>query len=365
MKPDPLVPYNELPLLPPAVDLEPKAVLRLALEAGRELAQLKGYCATLPNPNLLVNSLILQEAKSSSEIENIVTTHDAIYQAMALREAPVEPAAREVVDYRTALWKGYELLGRSGGITINLMLAVQQEIVHNNAGIRALPGTALKNGATGETVYTPPVGREVILRLLGNLEQYFNTGAGEVDPLLAMAVAHYQFESIHPFYDGNGRTGRILNILYLVQKGLLALPVLYLSRYIIRNRPRYYELLQAVRTDGAWQEWVSYLLEGVRETSASTCRMIASIRGLLEETIELSRRKLPKPTYSKELVEQLFVQPYTRIEHLVQAGIAERRTASKYLKQLEEIGVLSSRRLWRGTIYINRRLYSLLTEQNP
>ncbi len=365
MTTNPRVPCNDLPLLPPAVDLETRPILRLAVEANRELALLKGYCATLPSARLLVNSLILQEAKSSSAIENIVTTHDAIYQALAAPGAPAEPEAKEVINYRSALWKGHEQLSRAGAITVNLMVAVQQEIVGNAAGIRTLPGTALLNEATGQVVYTPPTGREVIQCLLDNLEEYLHHGAGELDPLIAMAVAHYQFESIHPFYDGNGRTGRILNILHLVQKGLLDLPVLYLSRYIIRHRPRYYDLLQRVRTEGAWPEWVTFMLEGVRETSAATYRLVAAIHDLLEQTVETCRRELPRAMYSKELVELLFVQPYARIEHLVSAGLAERRTASKYLKQLEAIGVLSSRKVWRDTIYVNRRLYALLTEQNP
>lgn len=339
--------------------------MRLAVKANRELALLKGYCATLPGARLLVDSLVLQEAKSSSAIENIVTTHDAIYRAMAVPGLQAEPGAKEVVNYRSAVWAGHEQLSRIGGITRNLILGIQREIVGNDAGIRTLPGTALLNEVTGQVVYTPPSGREVIRHLLDNLEEYLDRGAGELDPLIAMAVAHYQFESIHPFYDGNGRTGRVLNILYLVQKGLLDLPVLYLSRYIIRNRPRYYDLLQRVRTEGAWAEWVTFMLQGVRETSTATCGLIAEIRKLLDETIETCRRELPRAMYSKELVELLFVQPYTRIEHLVGRGLAERRTASKYLKQLEAIGVLASRKVWRDTIYINRRLYALLTEQDP
>jgi Fic family protein len=357
---DPEVPYNVLPRLPLAKDVESKEVLRQTARAHRLLGALKGYCASLPNAGLLVDSLILQEARSSSAVENIVTTQDLIYQA-ALSSAHADPAAKEVVDYRAALWAGYKLLRGQGGISVQSILMIQETLVHNNAGVRALPGTVLRNEASGRTVYTPPVGRDLILDLLANLERYLST-ADSTDPLVRMAVAHHQFESIHPFYDGNGRTGRILNILYLVHAGLLDLPVLYLSRQIIQRKDDYYRLLQAARVDGAWEEWVLFLLQAVEVTSQHTLTLMTAIRDLLESTVELCRARLPRTTYSRELVERLFVQPYVKTEHLVKAGIAERRTATKYLRQIEEIGVLKSFKVWKETIFVNRALYDLLQE---
>ena len=329
-------------------------------EAHSVLGKLNGFCGVLPNAGLLVDSLIVQEARSSSAIENIVTTQDEVYRAM-VSSGHLDPAAKEVVDYRSAVWKGFNLFKEKGVITANGIVTIQEMLVHNNAGVRALPGTALVNEATGETVYTPPAGRELILSLLGNLERYINTSDG-TDPLVKMAVVHHQFESIHPFYDGNGRTGRILNILFLAKAGLLDLPVLYLSREIIRRKADYYRLLQAVRTEGAWEEWVSFMLQAVEVTSAHTLDLIKAIRQLLDETTELCRLRLPRTSYSKELVELLFVQPYVKTEHLVRKGIAERRTAVKYLRQLEEIGVLRSFRVWRETLFVNHGLYDLLKE---
>ena len=360
MKFDPEAPYNELPFIPLSIDVETPAVLRQAARSHAVLGKLNGYCGTLPNAGLLVDSLIVQESRSSSAIENIVTTQDEIYRAMATH-GPLEPAAKEVVDYRAALWQGHELLKERGGITVNSLLQIQETLTHTNAGVRALPGTVLKHEGTGATIYTPPVGRERILGLLGNLETYMGSADG-VDPLVKMAVIHHQFESIHPFYDGNGRTGRILNILFLVKSSLLDLPVLYLSREIIRRKSDYYRLLQSVRTEDAWEEWVLFMLQAVEVTSIATLRLITAIRDLLEKTIDLCRSRLPRTSYSKELVERLFVQPYVKTEHLVKAGIAERRTATKYLRQLEELGVLDSFKAWRETIFVNRGLYDLLKE---
>jgi Fic family protein len=360
MKFDPLKPFNDLPLLPPAVDLESPAVLRQAAKSHGILGRLNGYCATFPNAAMLIDSLVIQEARSSSAIENIITTQDAMYRAMATGVLS-DPAAREVIDYREALWKGHRLLKSQGGVAVKAILAVQETIVHGNAGVRALPGTVLRNEATRKVVYTPPEGRQRIMTLLGNLEEYIGRDDG-IDPLIRMAVTHYQFESIHPFYDGNGRTGRILNILYLVQRGVLDLPVLYLSREIIERKEEYYRLLQEVRTRDAWEEWILFMLGAVERSSHNTLRLIMSIKDLLEKTLETCRSRLPRTTYSKELVERLFVQPYVKTEHLVKAGIAERRTATKYLRQLEEIGVLSSFKSWRETIFINTGLVKVLKE---
>jgi Fic family protein len=360
MKFDPAKPFNDLPLLPPSADLESSAVLRQAARTHGILGKLNGYCGMLPNAGMLIDSLIVQEARSSSAIENIITTQDAVYRAMATGGL-ADPAAKEVMEYREALWKGHRLLKAQGSIGVKAILTVQETIVHNDAGVRALPGTVLKSESTGKVVYTPPVGRERIMLLLGNLEEYIGHDDG-VDPLVKMAVIHYQFESIHPFYDGNGRTGRIVNILYLVQRGLLDLPVLYLSREIIERKTDYYRLLQEVRTRDSWEEWILFVLGAVERSSDHTLRLISSIKELLEKTIETCRSRLPRTTYSKELIERLFVQPYVKTEHLVKAGIAERRTASKYLRQLEEIGVLSSFKAWRETIFVNTGLVKALKE---
>lgn len=357
---DPCRPYNELPPLPPNTTIDTTRVLRAAIDANRELGRLSGYCSQLPNQEILLNSIVLKEARASSEIENIVTTQDELYRALAVEYGSVEPATKEVLNYRSAMWTGLKSLRASGLITTNLIEDVQRELEQNDAGIRRLPGTALVNDATGQAIYTPPDEETRIRDLLRNLEEYLNTEVHQVDPLIRMAVAHYQFESIHPFYDGNGRTGRIINILYLIKEGLLESPILYLSGHIIGNKSRYYELLQTVRTDDDWEEWVLFMLASVESTSVQTLRTIELIADLMESTITLARDRLPRSTYSKELIELLFVQPYTKIEHLVDAGIAERRTASKYLKQLEEVGILTSFKSWKETIYINHELMALL-----
>lgn len=357
-------PNNDLAKLPPDVNLETPRILKAAITANRELAHLKGYCSLLPNESILLNSIILQEARASSEIENIVTTHDELYRAMVVDYQSIEPATKEVLDYRAAIWKGFELLKKTESLTTNMIVSMQEVLEGNTAGIRTLPGTALVNDATGKTIYTPPDNEGTIRHLLANLEEYLNTEIHPVDPLIRMAVAHYQFESIHPFYDGNGRAGRILNVLYLVKEGLLDSPILYLSRNIIRDKGTYYRLLQEIRTKNAWEDWVVYVLGLVEGTAKETLETISQIVNLMDQTIEDARRRLPKTSYSKELVEAVFAQPYTKIEHLVQRGIAERRTASKYLQQLEELGIITSTKEWKQKIYINHRLVELLKKRS-
>jgi Fic family protein len=347
MKNDPEKPWNDLPLLPPAANLEPATVLRQAARTHGVLGRLCGYCATLPNAGMLVDSLVIQEARSSSAIENIVTTQDAVYRALA-SDGTSDPAAREVIDYREALWKGYRLLKSQGSMSVKSILAMQESIVHNDAGVRALPGTVLRNEKSGKVVYTPPNGRERIMALLSNLETYA-ARVDDIDPLVRMAVIHYQFESIHPFYDGNGRTGRLMNTLYL-------------SREINERKDAYYRLLQEVRTKDSWEPWILFVLEAVERSSNHTLQLIKGIVDVLEKTLETCRSRLPRTTYSKELVERIFVQPYVKSEHLVKAGIAERRTASKYLRQLEAIGILSSFKSWRETIFVNTGLVKVLKE---
>jgi Fic family protein len=352
-------PNNDLPLLPPNIEIDSKRVLNYAIKANRELARLKGYCSVLPNESILLDSIILKEATASSEIENIVTTQDELYKALISKQKIADPPTKEVLNYRSAMWVGYSEMQKNGLLTANIIKGIQAKLEGNTAGIRKLTGTRLTNDVAGEVVYTPPDNEDSINKLLKNLEHYINTD-DEVDDLVKMALIHYQFESIHPFYDGNGRTGRIINVLYLILKGLLDTPVLYLSSHIINHKSEYYTLLQEVRTKEKWEDWIIFMLAAIEKTSIETFRIITSIVSLLDKTIEKCKAKLPRTTYSKELIEQLYIQPYTKIEFLVKAGIGERRTASKYLKQLEEIGVLRSFQLWKETIYVNIELFDLL-----
>ena len=359
MKQDFSIPYNELPTLPPKADIESKRILNQAIKSNVELARLKGYCSLLPNETILLNSIVLKEARTSSEIENIITTQDNLYKALAETKTEIDTATKEVLNYRSAIWFGFNELAKKGFLSLNTILRIQSQLEGNNAGVRKLPGTSLMNDQTGEIIYTPPDDEKVILKLLSNLEKYINQ-ENKLDPLIQMSIIHYQFESIHPFYDGNGRTGRIINVLYLVQKELLRTPILYLSEYIIKHKDKYYELLQKVRIENAWEEWILFILKAVEATAKDTLDMISSIMQLMENTIDFCRNNLPKTTYSKELIELLFIQPYTKIEFLVKANLAERRTASKYLKQLKEIGVLESFKSGKETIYVNTKLYELL-----
>ncbi len=351
--------YNELPLLPPAGDVETKRLLKKSLSASRELAQLKGYCSLLPNQSILLNSIVLKEAKASSEIENIITTHDELYKALVLKESDISPATKEVLNYRAAMSRGISSMRKHDLITVRSIEEIQQELERNTAGIRRLPGTVLKNDVTGETIYTPPDDEEVIRRLLKNYEEFLNR-RDSLEPLIKMAIQHYQFESIHPFYDGNGRTGRILNVLYLVKEGLLDSPILYLSGWITKRKSDYYRLLQEVRTKDNWEDWIYFMLDAVEETAKTTLEITVSIKNLMDSQREKGKQELPKTTYSKELMELLFIQPYTKIDFIVKAGLAERRTASKYLKELEGIGILRSFKAWKETIYVNTELFELL-----
>jgi Fic family protein len=358
---DPKVPYNDLPPIPPKADIETKAVLKKVASAGRSLAELKGIGATIPNQAILVNSLVLREAKASSEIENIVTTNDALYKAFTAGSSRIDPATKEVLQYRTALWEGLGELKKRGLLTTNLFVRIVQTIVQNRAGIRVLPGTVIQNTKTGEVLYTPPLGEEVIRQKLRNLEEYIH-GTDETDPLIKLAIIHYQFEAIHPFSDGNGRTGRIINSLYLVQQGLLDLPVLYLSKYIIDKKSDYYKLLRAVTSKGEWEKWILYMLDAIETTARETRDKIDSIRDLLDATLETGKKKLPSRVYSKELIEILFSQPYTKARMLVDAGIAERKTASAYLRQLEKAGILRSKKSGKEVLFLNIRLFQLLSK---
>ncbi len=347
-------------LLPPEADLETKQVLKRLAGAHRALAELKGFADTMPNKNILINAVTINEAKDSSEIENIITTHDELFKAMSQPNYQ-NPAAKEVVNYRTALWKGYEAIKDTQILTSNMMVEIQQNIEKNRAGIRKLPGTVLKNEATGEVVYTPPSGEQEIMALLSNLERYMNDDHDGIDPLIKLAVIHHQFESIHPFYDGNGRTGRIINVLYLVLKELLDSPILYLSQYIIRNKASYYRLLQEVRTKGAWEEWILFMLDGIESTAIETLKLIKRINTLVEQTAEDILSALPK-IYSRELVDLLFFEFYTKTIYIEKGLRISRKTAVTYLSALEESGFLTSERMGRERIYLNKRLFEVVRQ---
>jgi len=356
-------PYNDLPQLPPGDEVETKAVLRACIEARAAVAELKQAGKLLPNQAVLINTIPLLEARASSEIENIVTTTDRLFQfAEPDMEAQADPATREALRYRTALRHGVEWLEKKP-LTTATAVAVCRTLLGVRLEVRRVPGTALVNQQTGQVVYTPPEGEALLRQLLANWERYLHEEDG-VDPLIRMAVGHYQFEAIHPFTDGNGRTGRILNLVYLVEQGLLEMPVLYLSRAIIRSKEQYYRRLLAVTTDGAWEDWIVYMLQALRETALWTTERIHAIRMLLEETAGYARTKAAG-AYSRELVELLFVQPYCRIRNVVEAGIAQRQTAAVYLKELAAAGILEEVKVGREKLFINPRLMRLLTRDDP
>lgn len=351
-------PYNDLPFLPPAAALETTAVLRRAITASRALAELKGAGHLIPNQSILINSIPLQEARLSSEIENIVTTQDALFRAAVEEPGRADAPTREVLRYRTALRRGYDAL-QTRPIDIDLIVEVCRVLSDGRATLRDQEPILIEDVAAGAAVYTPPRGRARIVALLQNLTDFL-VRPGDLDPLIRMAVAHYQFEAIHPFVDGNGRTGRILNILALAQAGLLDLPVLYLSRYIIRDKAEYYRRLRGVTECGEWEEWLLYMLAAVEETAHWTTGRILAIRELFEATTERCRRELPGRVYSKELVELIFTQPYVRIQTVMDAGLAQRDTASDYLRELERIGVLQSEKRGREVLYRHPVLLEVL-----
>ena len=352
--------FNNLPFLPPKqTSIETIKVLKQVSKSAVALAELKGLVKTLPNPNILINAVILKEAQASSEIENVITTQDKLYQALFANSEKPDLATKEVLRYRESLLKGTSLIKKKGFLNTNGILDIQRELEENNAGIRKLPGTALVNELTNEIIYTPPDNYETISDLMKNLELYLNEDSDDISPLIKLAVQHYQFESIHPFYDGNGRTGRIMNVLYLILKGLLDEPVLYLSSFIIKKKSDYYRLIQEVRTKNNWEEWILFILKGVEETANETVKQINKINTIFSEAQKIVQEKSPK-IYSKDLIEQLFIHPYCKIEFLVSNLKVERKAASRYLVNLEEIGILKSHKRGKETIYINSKLYNLL-----
>lgn len=338
--------------------LESREIWSALTMAHRHLAELKGLCESLPNQSILLDTLGIQEAKDSSEIENIISTHDELYASN--EHVAVTPSAKEVRHYISALRVGYEAVRDSGLIRLETLLAVQAELEQNRAGLRKLPGTVLKNEATGQIIYEPPQDAAEVEFLMGNLIDFIHADDG-LDPLLRMAIAHHQFESIHPFYDGNGRTGRIVNLLMLQRDGLLDLPVLYLSRYITTTKPEYYRLLQTVRDENRWEDWCGYLLRGVEVTSRSAVVLVKNFRDLMNQTKHQLRAQLPK-LYSQDLLNNLFRYPYTKIEFIERDLGVTRITASKYLEQLTQSGFLRKQKMGKTNFYINEPLFTLLSD---
>lgn len=353
-------PYNDLPPLPPAAELETRPVLKQCIAARAALAELKQAAELIPNQGVLINALPLLEAQASSEIENIVTTTDRLFQSQSTGEQ-ADPATREALRHSSALLEGYRALKQT---PLNTRTAEQvcSRIKGIEMQVRRVPGTALAHQASGEVIYTPPVGEDLLRTKLSNWERYLHEER-DIDPLIRMAVGHYQFEAIHPFTDGNGRTGRILNSLFLIQEDLLTLPILYLSRYLIKNKSEYYRLLLDVTRSQAWEPWIIYLLVGIEDTARWTTTKISAIRNLSALTITHVRQAAPK-IYSRELVDLIFDLPYCRIQNLVERDIAGRQAASRYLKQLVEIGVLEERTVGRDKLFIHPKLMHLLTRDD-
>ena len=354
-----------IPTLAPLTRLDPKlfettAILKKTASAGRQLAELKGVSAAIPNQSVLINTLALQEAKDSSEIESIVTTQDELFRENLFPELNGSGAAKEVRHYVQALNTGFALVQSQGLLTSRYILDIQAVLEQNTAGYRKLPGTALKN-TLGETVYNPPQDPDTILALMADLELFINAPAVfDADPLVKMAIMHHQFESIHPFYDGNGRTGRILNVLYLVQQQLLDIPILYLSRHLVRTKPEYYRLLQGVRDQDGWEDWTLYMLTAVEETARQA---IAAVSGIQTALLDYKHRiRAGYKFYSQDLINNLFMHPYTKIEFIEQDLSVSRITAAKYLDALTEGGFLEKKRLGRSNYYINVALYRLLAQ---
>ena len=351
---------SKLSKLPFQENLETKNVLKQLNKTSRALAELKGVAKTMPNQNILINAIMINEAKTSSGIENIVTTHDEIYRAM-ISPNNTTPEAKEVVDYRSAIWEGFNLIKDSKLITNDIIIKIQEKIEHNKAGFRKTSGTIIKNTATNEVIYTPPQTYDEILDYLNNLEEYININDDDVDPLIKLAIIHYQFESIHPFYDGNGRTGRILNILYLIYMDLLETPILYLSKYIINNKMEYYKLFQETRRTQNFENWILYLLKGIEQTSEETIKMIKKISDEMQNMKhELRNNEITSKIYSKELLEALFFEFYTKIPYIQEQLHVSDKTAQKYLDILVSLNFLSTEKIGRERIYKNERLFNII-----
>jgi Fic family protein len=353
-------PYNDLPLLPPKADIETKNILRKTISAGRALAQLNGTLLNLPNPTLFIDTIYLQEAKASSEVENIITTNDELYKSLVAGKKAENSATKEVLSYKEALWLGLDKIKRKPFITTNLCISIAQCIKQNTASIRNTPGTKLSN-SKGEVIYTPPCGEAIIREKLTNLEKFINEDE-TIDPLIKMALMHYQFEAIHPFSDGNGRTGRILLLLYLKLSGLLDIPAIYLSEYIIKNKADYYRCLRGVTENNDWENYILYMLDMIEKTSTKGLERLNKIANTITKTTEEIKAKLPK-IYSKELVEILFRLPYTKRQHLIDENIGNPKTVGNYLMMLEENGFLTSVKVGKEKLYLNQQLLKILEEK--
>ena len=354
------IPYNDLPLLPPKADIETKKILRKTISAGRALAQLNATLLNLPNPTLFLDTIYLQEAKASSEVENIITTHDELYKSLVADKKVENSATKEVLSYKEALWLGFEQLKKKPFITTNLCISIVQCIKKNTASIRVTSGTTLSN-TKGEVIYTPPSGEDIIRQKLANFEKFINENEG-IDPLIKMALMHYQFEAIHPFYDGNGRTGRILLLLYLQLSGLLHTPAIYLSEYIIKHKVDYYRKLRSVTENNEWEAYILYMLDMIEETSTKGIERLNKITSAIDKTANEIKTKLPK-IYSKDLVEILFRLPYTKRQHLIDENIGNPKTVGNYLQTLEENRFLQSVKVGKEKLYLNQQLLKILEEK--
>ncbi len=355
---NPNKPFNDLPLLPPRESIETIGILRKCISARAALAELKGVCDTIPDPSILIRSIGLQEARVSSEIENILTTTDDLYQALADSVDAADPATKEVLRYQEALMAGVKAVHQNPILSTNLCSEIATKIKQREMEVRKLPGTKIMDTAKNLVVYTPPEGEALIRTKLANLEEFIHS-TSELDPLIKMALIHYQFEAIHPFADGNGRTGRILNILYLVQQQLLHMPVLYLSRFLIQHKNDYYAKLRAVTEDSQWEPWIEFMLNGVEQTANNTRERIVEIKKAMQLTHEQLLEKLPRIA-SKDLVELLFLHPYCKIKFVEKHNRVTRQTAAAYLKALEEIGIVQGVKLGREMYYLNRSLLNIL-----
>ena len=350
----------QIPTLPLDDNIETIAVLKSVALARSALAEMKGTALSIPNESILINTLSLQEAKDSSAIENIITTHDELYAFDYTAQDFSSVASKEVHRYAEALQWGFRVVKEQGILTNNHIIKIQSALEGHESGFRKVPGTTLKNEQTGEVVYTPPQSLVEIKRYMENLESFLNESElSLLDPLVKMAIIHHQFESIHPFYDGNGRTGRIINILFLVKEGLMNLPILYLSRFINRNKSDYYRLLQSVREKSNWEEWILFMLEGVTRTSLETIETINGIKQSMQKYKNAMRKELPK-VYSQDLLNNLFRHPYTKIDFVMRDLSVSRPTATSYLNQLESIGLIKKHRIGRENFYINHELFRLL-----
>lgn len=355
------IPYNDLPLLPPNGTIESPEMLRKVIKASRALSELKGAITNLPNPTLFIDTINLQEAQASSAIENIITTQDELFRASVSNLKNENPATKEVIHYKDALWYGIKELEKRPILTTNLFISIMQIIKENNSGIRNAPGIQLKNAEQGKIVYTPPEGEQVIRDKLKNLEDFIHA-EDTLDPLIKMAIIHYQFEAIHPFFDGNGRTGRIILLLYLKMTGLLDLPALYLSDYIIKHKNDYYIKLRGVTEKQDWESWIYYMLDMIEQTALKARQQIATIETLMNNIGKEIQEVLPK-VYSKDLLEILFHLPYTKRSFLEQAGIGNLKTAGSYLLQLEEKGFLRSETIGKEKLYLNTRFMDILKQK--